>query len=85
MSKARIKCPYCGSKNTARIQYGYSLFSEELQQQLDEGSVKLGGCVINTVVVNGEHIQTDPRRYCKDCKKKFAKPPLIISKDRSIV
>lgn len=84
MSKMRIKCPFCGSKNTARIQYGYPLFSEELQQQLDEGSVKLGGCVINSVVVNGEHIQTDPGRYCNDCKKSFAKPPLIISKYRSI-
>ena len=83
MSKSRIKCPFCGSKNTARIQYGYPFFSEELQQQLDEGSVKLGGCVINTVVVNGEHIQTDPGRYCNDCKKNFAKPPLIFSKDRS--
>ncbi len=83
MSKSRVKCPFCGSKNTARIQYGYPLFSEELQQQLDEGSVKLGGCVINTVVVNGEHIQTDPGMYCNDCKKNFAKPPLIISKDRS--
>ncbi len=83
MSKTRVKCPFCGGKNTARIQYGYPLFSEELQQQLDEGSVMLGGCVINTVVVNGEHIQTDPGRYCNDCKKKFAKSPLIISKDRS--
>lgn len=29
--KAQIKCPYCGSKNTARILYGMPAFSDELQ------------------------------------------------------
>lgn len=36
-SKAQIKCPRCGSKKTARIIYGYPLFSEKMQKMLNEG------------------------------------------------
>ena len=31
---AQIKCPYCGSKSTARILYGMPSFSEELEKKI---------------------------------------------------
>ena len=81
--KAQIKCPYCGSKNTARIIYGYPLLDEEFQRKLDEGKISLGGCCVFSVPVNGESVQTNPSRTCNACKKNFGTPPLIISKDMS--
>ena len=78
---AQVKCPYCGSKNTARIIYGYPVYSENLQRKLDQGMVSLGGCCVFSVDVNGEPVQTNPSRICNACKKKFGTPPLIISKD----
>ena len=41
--KAQIKCPRCGSTDTARYIYGYPAFSEEMQKRLDEGKLVLGG------------------------------------------
>ena len=32
---AQIKCPYCGSKSTARILYGMPAFSEELEKKIE--------------------------------------------------
>ena len=81
--KAQIKCPFCGSKYTARIIYEVSALGEELQERLDEGKIALGGCCIRSVPVNGEPVQTDPARVCNDCKIKFGTPPLIIAKDMS--
>ncbi|MGL5950955.1 MAG: hypothetical protein ACRCZH_06010 [Cetobacterium sp.] len=43
----RIKCPACGSRNTARIQYGMPMLDEELQRKLDNKTVMLGGCCIS--------------------------------------
>ena len=82
--KAQIKCPYCGSKNTARILYGMPAFSEELQAKLDSGKLHLGGCCISGVPdENGGMINLDPGRYCNDCHKEFARPPYLVSKNHS--
>ena len=81
--KGQIKCPYCGSKNTARILYGLPAFSEELQRKIDSGKISIGGCCVSGVPVDGGMIRTDSSRVCNDCKKKFGKPPLIIAKDLS--
>ena len=77
--KAQIKCPRCGSKNTAQYIYGYPAFSEDMQKKLDAGKWVLGGCCISSVEVNGQHINTMPARHCNDCKKDFAAAPLLIS------
>jgi hypothetical protein len=53
------KCPKCGSKRIARIQWGMPNFSDELKRKLDEGTVVLGGCV-----VSGH----DPNWQCQDCR-----------------
>ena len=38
--------------------YGYPVFSEELQRELDEGRIVLGGCVVTGA---------DPAQKCRDC------------------
>ena len=82
--KAQIKCPYCGSRNTARILYGMPAFSDELKAKLDSGKLHLGGCCLFGVPdENGGMINLDPGRYCNDCHKEFAHPPYLVSKDHS--
>ena len=67
-----VKCPYCGSTDTARILYGKPFFSDELQKQLDSGKVRLGGCCIHVVEAeDGTMVRTDPERYCNHCGKEF--------------
>ena len=80
--KAQIKCPFCGSVNTARILYGMPAFSDELQKKIDEGKIAIGGCCVESVPVNGELVWTMPRRKCNDCGKEFGTPPLVIAEDR---
>ncbi len=43
---ARRKCPKCGSNSVARILYGYPIPSEELEKELEEGRIIMGGCCI---------------------------------------
>lgn len=79
--KAKIKCPFCGSKHTARILYGMPMMDEDLKKKLNDGTVVLGGCGVNDIDVTGEKIQVNPMRQCNDCNKKFATPPLILSRN----
>lgn len=53
------KCPKCGSERIAEILFGLPAFSDELQKDIDEGRVVLGGCC-----VSGE----DPEWKCMDCE-----------------
>lgn len=81
--RAQIKCPYCGSTNTARILYGMPSFSDKLQEKLDSGKLRLGGCCIKTVnSENGEIIQIDPERHCNNCGREFGHPAYLVSRDR---
>ncbi len=80
--KARIKCPFCGSTDTARILYGLPAFNDAMEKKLNEGKLILGGCCIQTVNVNDTNVQVDPARKCNKCRKKFGTPPVLISKDR---
>ncbi|PKU92507.1 Zn-ribbon protein [Bifidobacterium pseudolongum subsp. globosum] len=57
-------CPYCGSRNIARIFRGMSTFTEELQRELDEGKVALGGCVF-------EYDRPILLYHCNDCEEEF--------------
>ena len=80
--KARIKCPRCGSRNTARILYGMPAMNETLLAKLDAGKVHLGGCCISGAYDGrGNMIRTDPARYCNDCRREFARPPYLVGKD----
>ncbi len=76
--KAQIKCPRCGSKDTARILYGMPAFSDVLQEKLALGKIHLGGCCISGgETTNGDRISLDPGRYCNHCRKEFASPAYL--------
>lgn len=55
-------CPECGSDNIARIQWGLPAWSEELERDLEEGRVVLGGCCISDESRDWE---------CRACGRKF--------------
>lgn len=82
--KAQIKCPYCGSTDTARYIYGYPAFSEEMQQKLDAGKWILGGCCIDGVEMNGQYVNTMPLRHCNECKKDFGSAPILITAKKDL-
>ena len=81
--RAQIKCPYCGSKDTARYIYGYPAFTEKMQKNLDNGKWALGGCCISIVKMNGKTIEVEPSRRCNECKKDFGTEPILITPKRS--
>ncbi len=58
------KCPYCGSRNTARILYGMPLMDEQMQRLLEEKIIVLGGCLMS---------DCNPDYHCNDCENEFAK------------
>jgi hypothetical protein len=59
-------CPACGLPRIARILYGLPDFSKDLAQALSEGTVTLGGCL-----VNGD----DPEWECLGCGQKIDASP----------
>ena len=73
-----VKCPYCGSKNTAKILYGFPAFDEKLQSELASGKVALGGCCISEIQVNGKIVNLKPARKCNNCQKEFGTPPMLF-------
>lgn len=77
-AKAQIRCPRCGSYDTARILYGMPVMSEALEEKMRAGKIHLGGCCINSAEVNGQPVRTDPTRRCNACKKEFGAPPIFL-------
>jgi len=67
-SNMRRICPACGSKNVAKIMYGYPIFDDKLSQQLNNKEVKLGGCIIDDY---------SPKYFCNDCKTNFDTSPSL--------
>jgi hypothetical protein len=51
-------CHKCGSKRIAEILYGMPLGTSELQKDMEEGKIVLGGCCITN---------DDPKWQCVDC------------------
>ena len=78
--KAQIKCPYCGSTNTGRYLYGFPCFSENLQKKMDSGKIILGGCKVTLASIGGYTLDGNPHRHCNECKKDFAKSPVLFNK-----
>ena len=56
------KCPACGSKKIASIMYGMPFFSPELEKDLEDGRIVLGGCSI---------MDDDPKWECSECEAPF--------------
>jgi hypothetical protein len=61
MSSRRDKpqhCPRCGSQSLAEIDYGFPAGTEKLREDIEQGSVVLGGCVVT---------DDDPTKSCLAC------------------
>ena len=52
-------CPKCNSTNVAKYLWGLRLLSDQLERDIEEGRVILGGCVVCV---------DDPKFHCNDCK-----------------
>ncbi|HMQ96242.1 MAG TPA: hypothetical protein PKD19_03405 [Candidatus Saccharibacteria bacterium] len=57
-----IHCPECGSSSVARVMKGMPAFDDELERDIEEGRIILGGCEI----VDGA-----PHLVCNDCKHQW--------------
>lgn len=66
----RIKCPRCGSMDTARIIRGWSSVDNTLREAADTGIIHLG--------VRREQ-KDAAKRYCNSCRKTFGAPAQIIN------
>lgn len=58
------RCPECGSSNVAVILWGLPSFTDELQKELEEGKVVLGGGCVSF---------DDSKYECNDCKHRFGR------------
>lgn len=52
-------CPKCNSTNVAKYLWGLRLLDNQLERDIEEGRVILGGCVVCV---------GDPKFHCNDCK-----------------
>ncbi|HGY54210.1 MAG TPA: hypothetical protein ENK44_00780 [Caldithrix abyssi] len=52
------KCPVCGSERIANIVYGYLDFTKQLEKEIEEGKIALGGCLVEL---------GNPLWQCADC------------------
>ncbi|MBQ7992549.1 MAG: hypothetical protein IJ252_05910 [Solobacterium sp.] len=78
---AAIKCPYCGSLSTARYIYGNPSDPEGLRKKIKAGKVVLSDCDIEPVYVNDNPVLAEPRRFCNDCERDFARLPFLIDEE----
>ena len=58
MSVKPDKCPKCGSNKVAYIMYGLPAIGDELDKNLNEGKIVLGGCCFSN---------NSPAWKCVDC------------------
>ena len=68
----RSRCPWCGSRDVARIRYGYPIMDEEIDAELKAGELALGGCVVTPS-------QAD--RSCRTCGRRFRRDGKPASDD----
>ena len=62
-------CPSCGSRNIAKIFYGYPMMDRELRRKMDNDEIKLGGCIIT---------DNSPKYFCNDCEIEFDTDTTLI-------
>ena len=53
-----MNCPNCKSTQICEILYGYMDMTDDLQKEIDQGSIKLGGCIIGI---------NSPKYNCNQC------------------
>ena len=52
------RCPQCGSTEIAGILYGLPAWDEQLEKQIDNGEIVLGGCMVS---------DDDAKWICNEC------------------
>ena len=57
-----VRCVKCGGHNTAEYLYGLPYMSEELEKNIADGKVKLGGCEVSDF---------DSKYHCNECDIDF--------------
>jgi hypothetical protein len=62
VEKKPAQCPVCGSEKIATYLRGMPCYSKQLQNDIDEGRIILGGCCIS---------EDDPFCVCTGCKTEF--------------
>ena len=62
------KCPRCGSRDVAEYLWGMPAFSEQLEKDMADHKIILGGCCVTG---------NDPSAHCNACGKDFGKPPYL--------
>ncbi len=62
------KCPRCGSSDVAEYLWGLPAFSEQLEKDMEDHKIILGGCCVTG---------NDPSAHCNACGKDFGKPPFL--------
>lgn len=61
----KVKCPECSSTDTTRIEYGLFSQTDQLEVDIKNKKIHLGGCVISVI---------DPNRHCNNCELDFDTP-----------
>ena len=79
--EGQIRCPKCGSNNTAWFIHGYPIYNNRIKDKIDRNKVALGGCMISSVKVEGEYVWYEPERHCNDCKSDFGFPPIMVDRE----
>lgn len=64
-----VTCPECGVEHVAVILWGMPAFTEDLQRQIDDGSVYLGGCCVSS---------KSPKYHCNNCGAEFGEIELEL-------
>ena len=78
--KAQIKCPHCGSSNTCRILYGDPQISDRLKKKIKAKKIRISKRKEILSNIGGYTLDGLPHRYCNDCRKGFAKSPVLFNK-----
>lgn len=66
-----MKCPKCGSERVAPILYGMPALNEEIERDLKEEKLFLGGCCVSI---------NNPEFHCFYCGSNVGVPPILITK-----
>lgn len=93
-----MRCPGCGSSDTARIIYGRGMPTEqELQawpgcglladwkRKAEAGRIVFRKGKLKKALYAGRKVRISPGRICNQCRKRFRNSSLMISEDGTVV
>ena len=62
-NKKTLICPTCQSTDIARVMMGMPAFTKQLEQDIEDGKISLGGCLTSD--------GGDPHLVCNTCKHQW--------------